>query len=106
VDNRVHVSGVQGLENRVRVADVRFDERKPPTRKILNPLLLDCTGIKRIEIVYGRDAVGVVQQSAAKMSTNEPGAAGDSDMHRSDVLVQESLFGPLKTLHAPFRLIA
>ena len=61
VHDRVHVPSVQGLQDRVRVADVRLDERERLSGEIINPLLLDRAGIEGIEVVYGRDTVAVVQ---------------------------------------------
>jgi hypothetical protein len=59
VDNRVHTPGVQGVQEGVGVADVRFDEREPLSRKVLDALLLHCARVEGIEVVDGRDAVAV-----------------------------------------------
>ncbi len=83
VHDRVHVPGMQGLQEGIRVADVRLDEREPLAGKVLDPLLLDGAGIKRIEVVDGRDAVAVIQEMAAEMCADEAGPAGDADMHGS-----------------------
>ena len=44
VHDRVDVPSVQDLQDRVRVADVRLDERKGVGRKVLDALLLDGPG--------------------------------------------------------------
>jgi hypothetical protein len=72
VDDRVDVSGMQGLQDRVGVADVRLDEREHVSGKVLDALLLDGAGIERVEVVYGRDAVTVVQEAAAEVPPINP----------------------------------
>ncbi len=81
VDDRVHAAGVQGMQDGIGVADVRLDEREALAGKVLDPLLLDGAGIKRIEVVDGRDAVAVVEETATEVPADEAGPAGDADMH-------------------------
>jgi hypothetical protein len=86
----VHVSCVQSLKDRIGVADVRLDERKPPTRKVVDPFLLDGAGIEGVEVVYGRDAMTVVDKAAAEMTTDEPGAPCYENMHTGNISTEEA----------------
>ena len=73
---------MEGVQEGVGVANVRLDEREPLAGKVFNPLLLDGTGIKRIEVVDGRDAVAVIQEAAAEVSANKAGPTRNANMHR------------------------
>lgn len=73
-------SPVQGLQERVGVADVRLDERKDLRRELFDSLLFDGTGAGGIEVVDGCDAVPAVQQ-AEEVAADEAGTAGNEDVH-------------------------
>ena len=79
--DRVDIPGVECLQDRVGVADVRLDERKGVGREVVNTLLLDGAGIEGIEVVYCRDAVTTAEETAAKVSADKAGPAGDADVH-------------------------
>ncbi len=81
VHNGVHVPGVQGVEDCVGVADVRLDQGKGVGREVLDPFLLDGTGVEGIKVVDGRDAMAVVQKVSAEVSPDEAGSTGDANVH-------------------------
>ena len=83
VNNRVYLPSVQGVQDRVGVADVRLDQGKRVGWEVFNSLLLDRPGIEGVEVVDSRDTVSVVQEAAAQVPADEPGAAGDADVHFS-----------------------
>jgi hypothetical protein len=81
---------VQGLQERIGVADVRLDQGKRMRRQILDTLLLDGTGIEGIEVVDGRNPVAVVQEATAEVAADEASAAGDENMHGPEDSVRRS----------------
>ena len=83
VDDRVHVPRVQGVEDRVGVADVRLDQGKGVGWEVFDAFLLDRAGVEGIEVVDGRDAVAVRKEAAAEVSADEAGPASDTDVHDS-----------------------
>ncbi len=95
VYDRVHVAGVEGVQDGIGVADVRLDEREPLAGKVLDPLLFHGARVEGIEVVDGRDAVAVVQETAAEVPANEAGPAGDADVHKDlDVSDRKNMEGP------------
>ena len=64
MDECIDLLRKQGLANRARVADVRFDECKSLSGKVLDAFLLDAAGGDGIEVVDGNDA-GTVRKEAA-----------------------------------------
>ncbi len=72
---------MEGVQDGVGVADVRFDEREVLARKVLDALLLHGARVEGIKVVYCRDAVAVVQETTAEVPADEAGPAGDADVH-------------------------
>ena len=81
VDDRIHVPGVQGVQDRVGIADVRLDQGKRVGREVLDSLLFHGAGVEGIEVVDGRDAVTVAKEAAAEVPADEAGPAGYADVH-------------------------
>ena len=81
VDNRVHAPRVQGMQDGVGVANVRFDEREPLPREVLDALLLHGAGVEGIEVVDGGNTVAVVQEAAAEVSADESGSTSNANVH-------------------------
>jgi hypothetical protein len=81
VHDSIHISGVQGLQDSVCIADVRLDEREYLGGKVFDTLFFDRSGIERIEVINGRDSVAITQESTAEVTADETGATGNTNVH-------------------------
>jgi hypothetical protein len=81
VYDRVHISGVQSLKDRIRVADIRLDESEHVNGEVLNSLLFDGSRIERVEVIDCRDVMTIIQESATEMPTDKTGTTSNADVH-------------------------
>jgi len=89
MDDRIDIVGKQGLTDRPRVADIRFDKCESLSGKVPDALLFDGTGIEGIEVVDGRDVVAVRKEAATEVCADEAGTPSDTDTHCGDRFILE-----------------